>query len=137
MTRAAHRVRVVVVDDVPAARHFVRAVLEETGHFVIVAEATDGLDALRAVAHHQPDVITLDLAMPGASGTDILPALRALVPTARVVVLSGFPVPRAERVATGRGADAYLQKGLSPDELAEAVSLAAGLTPQRPPGSAS
>jgi signal transduction histidine kinase len=79
----------------------------------VVGEAGDGLAGIDAVRMSKPDVVLLDLSMPVMDGLEALPQIRALAPTARIVVLSGFSASELTERALEAGADGYLQKGLS------------------------
>jgi two-component system, chemotaxis family, chemotaxis protein CheY len=103
-------------DDVPAIREIVRLALEEDLAVRVVGEAGDAEPALREICSLQPDVVVLDLAMPGMDGLEALPLIRDLAPDACVVVLSGFSADRMAAVALAHGASHYVEKG---DDLAE------------------
>lgn len=109
-------VRVLVVDDTPALRVLMRAVLEGTG-FEVVGEAGDGLAAITLGIELQPDLVLLDLAMPVMDGLEALPRLREGAPGAKVVIVSGFERRAMESQVVEAGADAYVQKGLPPDQM--------------------
>jgi DNA-binding NarL/FixJ family response regulator len=114
-----------VVDDVPALRELHRLVLEQEGSFTVIAEAGDGEEAVLQAARHQPDVIVLDVSMPRRDGLEALPLIREVAPDSRIVVLSGFEASRLASVALEGGASAYLEKGMTPYDLVEAVKRAA------------
>lgn len=132
--------RVVVVDDSPLMRRMLASALAEAG-FDVVAVASSGDEALAACADHRPDVLSLDLAMPGLHGLDVLRALNAAKSETRVVVVSAFsPAYGARAVdALAEGAFELVEKpsaGQSPTaflaELVNKVALAArakGRTP--------
>jgi two-component system, sensor histidine kinase and response regulator len=132
-------VRVVVVDDTPALRALTRAVLDGTG-FEVVGEAGDGLAGVNVATELEPDLVLLDLAMPVMDGLEALPRLRAALPHARVVIVSGFERRAMESQVLDAGADAYLQKGLPPDAMLavlqglfpDAAADPAGVTVPRP-----
>jgi len=115
-------VRVLVVDDTPALRALTRAVLDGTG-FEVVGEAGDGLAGVNLAAELQPDLVLLDLAMPVMDGLEALPRMRVAAPDARVVIVSGFERRAMESQVVEAGADAYLQKGLPPDAMVEALHM--------------
>lgn len=102
--------RVLVVDDTSDLRDLLRLALERNG-FVVVAEAGDGRQGIKAAREQQPDLVLLDLAMPVMDGLEALPLLRGVCPNARIVVLSGFGADTMTRRALEAGADGYLQKG--------------------------
>jgi len=108
---------VLVVDDVDELRVLVRAALEASGRFDVVAEAANGRDAVAAAERDQPDMVVLDVSMPVQNGMESLPQILAVAPGAKVVMLSGLEPRRLADMAFARGAVAYLEKGLEPDEL--------------------
>lgn len=124
------RTRVVIVDDVRALRYMLRRVLEASGHFSVVGEAGSGGEASDVVSQLQPDLILLDVSMPGGSGIDALPNLRRAAPAARIVVLSKFGSADKAAAAFAAGAAGYIEKGLSGGALAGALNeVLAGTAP--------
>ncbi len=120
-----HRVRVLIVDDVPSLRDLLRTVLEIEDDFVVVGEAGDGAEALRSAATVRPDLVLLDLAMPVMDGLEALPRLRALLPSAKIVVFSGFESDTATDQVIGGGADAYVEKGMPVPDLVAQIRVVA------------
>lgn len=118
-------VRVVLADDEPLLRHGLRVLLTADDRVEVVAEAGDGAAAVNAVRLHRPDVLLLDVQMPGVDG---LSALRALAdhPTA-VAILTTFDLDDYIARALELGARGFLLKDADPDVLIRAVlDLAAG-----------
>jgi CheY-like chemotaxis protein len=103
---------VLVVDDDTATRQLVAELLDDEPDLHVVGQAGDGREAVALARHHQPDLIVLDLAMPGIGGLEALPLLRAVSPGATVVVLSASDEPALEDRARAEGAAAYVVKGL-------------------------
>src|SRR5688572_6672477 len=95
--------RALIVDDDPDQRALVRRLLQQADVGPI-AEAGDAEEALVVAAEHRPDLVVLDLSMPGRSGLEVLPELSELLPDAAIVVLSNFPRHRMEDAALQRGA---------------------------------
>jgi len=120
-------IRVLLVDDSADLRLVVRRALERHGGFDVVAEASDGAAAVEVAASAAPDIVLLDLAMPGLDGFGALPQLRAIVPDAKVVVLSGLPPRGAERRARSAGAVGFLEKGIPSRRLVDELIAIAGL----------
>ena len=121
--------QVLIVDDEPVIREVFRLVLAADSRFHVVAEASDGIEAVTEAAAHQPDVIVLDLAMPRMGGREALPLLREASPSSRIVVCSAHGASEAE--VRAMGADAYVEKPHAPRTLTErlAVVCDAGAAP--------
>jgi DNA-binding NarL/FixJ family response regulator len=117
-------VRVLLVDDIADLRRVVRGVLEQHGGFVVAGEAGDGRRAVELAADTQPDLVLLDLDMPGMSGLDALPVLRTVAPATKIVVLSGLPADSMAAPSLAAGAVGFLAKGVSARQLiAELVEM--------------
>jgi two-component system response regulator DesR len=112
---------VFLCDDVPAFRALLRAVLEGHPGCRVVGEAADGPAAIRGVARTRPDVLLLDLEMPGGGGLAAIPAIRRASEATRIVVLSSFSRERMARQALDAGADRYVEKRASLDAVAEMI----------------
>jgi DNA-binding NarL/FixJ family response regulator len=122
-------VRVVIVDDHPVVRRGLRAFLETQPGIEVVGEAGDGKEALRVVATREPDLVLLDLHLPDASGSELIPEMRGWNPEVKVLVLTGFAARHEVVPAIQAGADGYLLKDADPDQLADAIrELASGRT---------
>ena len=118
-------ITVVLADDHPLVRRGLRSVLEAVPGLCVAAEAGDGLEALRVVERVRPEVLVLDLAMPGLNGLDVLPIVRQRSPETRVVVLSMSSCEEFVLQALRGGAVGYVLKGCEPAEALEAVRRAA------------
>ena len=103
--------RVLVVEDEDGIRALLTELIGGEPGFTVVGAARDGREAIALARHHQPDVVLLDLAMPGIGGLEALPLLRAVSPEARVVVLSGLDPDEVEQRTRDEGAAGYLVKG--------------------------
>ncbi len=108
-------------DDVPEFRALLRAVLEDECGCEVVGEAADGPACVEGVARARPDVVVLDLDMPGGDGLSAIPPLREAHPVARIVVLSSFPAEQMERRTLEVGADRYLEKRAPLTAVCDAV----------------
>jgi len=119
--------RVLVVDDQDMVRQGLRLILE-LGGIEVVAEAKDGAEAVAAVAEHDPDVVLMDLRMPGMDGVE---ATRRIVESsgARVLALTTFDVDQHVVDALRAGAVGFLLKDVTSDGLVEAVRRAAAGEP--------
>jgi DNA-binding NarL/FixJ family response regulator len=114
-------VRVVLCDDVAEMRLLLRETLEAEQGVEVVEEVGDGPACLEAVDRVRPDVLVLDLALPGLDGLEVLQRLRDVFPRMRVVVFSGFARSHMEAVVLRHGAGAYVQKGAPLEQVADAV----------------
>jgi DNA-binding NarL/FixJ family response regulator len=120
-------VQVLLVDDHPLWRDGVRADLERDGRSRVIAEAGNAEQAVQLAAQHQPDVILIDLNMPGLSGTVAIRRIVERMPQVRVLVLSASAAEPDVLEAVKSGASGYLLKSATGAELAEAVQqVAAG-----------
>lgn len=118
-------VRVLVCDDDALIRELLSAIVTAQPAFVLAGVAADGDAAVAQAAGLQPDVILLDLAMPGRTGLEALPALRQVAPNARIVVLSGFLARTMQTRVLELGAFSYVEKGNGPETIASAIHAAA------------
>lgn len=107
--------RVVVADDFTDIRVLLSMQLDRDGRFAVVAQASDGMEALRAVEEHRPDAIVLDLMMPRMDGMQVIQRLRAEHPSVRIVVFSGLNPYRFNKATLDAGADRYVEKGPGAD----------------------
>ena len=118
-------IRVVIADDHSVVRRGLRQVLDSDGGFDVLAEASDLDSARRYVRGHHPDVLVLDLNMPGGSTLQEIPGIRAEFPETQIVVLTMQDEPAYARHALGAGALGYVLKEAAEAELVEAIRRAA------------
>jgi len=111
--------RILIVEDHPTMREAMRLVLEGEGF--AIEEAADGEAALAAALEHSPEVVLLDLRMPGADGASALRAFREHEVPARVLVVTSFTDPSAVLPALRAGAVGYVYKDVDPPALAAAI----------------
>ncbi len=114
------RLTVFLCDDVPAFRALLRVVLEQAD-CEVVGEAGDGPSAVSGVARTNPDVVVLDLDMPGGDGLSAIPDIRRASEGTRIVVLSSFSQERMARRAYDAGADHYVEKRTALSTVAEEI----------------
>lgn len=118
-------IRVIIADDHAVVRDGIRTVLErEDGEFEVVAEAADVPSTIRAVREYKPDLLTLDLTMPGGSSLAALPSCFVAHPTLAVAILTMREDPEYARQALRAGARSYVLKEAEPAELLQAFRLA-------------
>ena len=120
-------IRVLVVDDHAVVRTGLRRVLDAESDIETVGEAANAERAVFETIQQKPDVILLDVVMPGKSGIEIIPTLRQSAPQAKVLVLSMQDDPRYLREAFDAGASGYVLKEAADTEVVDAVrAVAAG-----------
>jgi PAS domain S-box-containing protein len=121
------RPTLVIVDDDADVRTLVRTRLGLDGRFEVVGEGADGHDAIRLAGEHLPDLMLLDVRMPGLDGLSAIGAIQAASPGTRVVIYSGMTEPDVAARALAHGATAFIDKLEPLDRLAD--QLAAVLSP--------
>ncbi len=118
-------IEVIIADDHTVVRDGIRAVLQrESGEFRVVAEAADIPTMVREVREHKPDLLTLDLTMPGGSSLAALPSCFIAHPTLAVAILTMREDPEYARQALRAGARSYVLKEAEPAELLQAFRRA-------------
>ena len=117
-------IRVMTVDDHEILRSGIRYSLQAHKDLELVAEARSGEEALQLCAEAQPDVVLMDMSMPGMDGVQATQAIRAASPQVQVLVLTSFYDKELVQRAMQAGATGYLIKGTSAKELAEAIRVA-------------
>jgi DNA-binding NarL/FixJ family response regulator len=114
-------ITVVIADDHRLMIEAVRCTLEAAGDFEVVGEATSGSQVLPLVSRMNPDVVILDLRMPGVDGLRCLDTIQARHESVKVVVLSGIDDPDTIQAALTRGASAFVGKHVDPRDLPSVV----------------
>ncbi len=114
-------IRVLVVDDHAIVRDGLERLLNGAGGIEVVATAADGREAVESAPRFEPDVVLMDLSMPGVDGVEATRRLAAAHPQMKVVVLTTFADRRRILDALGAGASGYLLKDAAPDEIIAAV----------------
>jgi DNA-binding NarL/FixJ family response regulator len=118
-------IRVLIADDHAVVRQGLRTFLELQEDVEVVADVADGEAALAAAAQHDPDVVLMDLVMPGMGGVEAIRQLREAQPAARVLVLTSFLDDEKLFPAVRAGAAGYLLKDAEPEELVRAIRTVA------------
>ena len=114
-------IRIVVADDHPVVRDGLVAMLRAGPEFDVVGEATNGVEAVRLVQEKSPDVLLLDLEMPGLDGVAVLRRLRELDSPTRAIVFTVFDTDERIIAAVEAGAKGYLLKGVPRAEIFAAI----------------
>lgn len=118
---AENPIRVVLADDHAVVRKGIREFLEEAPDITVVAEASNGREALAAVEEHRPDVAVLDIQMPEMSGIEATRRIKARFPDIRVLILTAYDDDPYIFALIQAGASGYVLKTASAEQLVEAV----------------
>jgi DNA-binding NarL/FixJ family response regulator len=118
-------VRLLIADDHAVVRAGLKSLLGDVRDVEIVAEAADGEEALRLARRHRPDVVLLDVRMPGADGLAVLGQLRGEFPSSAIVMFSSYDNPTYIARAVALGAAGYLVKSASREEIIAAIRRSA------------
>ena len=121
----AEKFTLLLIDDHPMLRNGLKQLIALDERLQVVAEAGNGIDGLTLAQQHDPDLILLDLNMPGLNGLDTLTQLREIALSGRVVVFSVSDNEEDVVSALKRGADGYLLKDMEPEALLKALHQAA------------
>ena len=121
MSELRSPIRVVIADDHAIVREGIRQVLDGTEGIAVVGEARNGLEAIEQAQLLVPDVVVLDVSMPGQSGLEVAKQLKRALPATRVLMLSVYDNTEFVLEAVRAGADGYLLKDSSPSELRAAI----------------
>ena len=114
-------IRIAIIDDHAIVRAGLRQFFSEQVDLTVVAEASNGRDAVDIVRKGDVDVILMDLSMPDQSGVDALAAIKARAPDLPVLILSGFPEEHYATTLLRQGASGYLNKDCDPEEIVKAI----------------
>ncbi len=115
------QIRVFSVDDHPLLREGIAALVNNQPDMVLVAEASNGAEAIQLFKQHLPDVTLMDLRLPDMSGIDIVIAIRTEFPEARIIMLTTFEGDVEIHRALQAGARGYLLKNMPPSELLDVI----------------
>lgn len=118
------KIRVLIVDDHDMVRKGLRVLLENFDEFEVVGDCGDGLTGVNYAQRFQPDVVLMDMMMPGMNGIEATRRIKQANPDARVIALTSFSDEGNVQQALQAGALSYLLKNVSVDELASAVRKA-------------
>jgi DNA-binding NarL/FixJ family response regulator len=116
-------IRVLLADDHEIVRQGIRYFLEEVGGVRVVAEACDGVEAVKLVEHHRPDVAVLDIRMPGMTGVEATRLIKQRFPQVRILILTAYDDDPYVCALLDAGADGYVLKTASSGQLMDAVRV--------------
>ena len=119
--------RIMIVDDALIVRKTLAAMLQQEGH-TVVAEASHGMQAYSNYERYRPDLVTMDVNMPGMNGLETIEKIINAFPEAKIVVISAFGTKNIILDALERGAKNYILKPINPEKVTQAVqdALASG-----------
>lgn len=114
-------ITVVIVEDLDIVREGIKALLDANGEFIIVGEASDGIEALRIVEKHAPDIVLMDLTLPAMEGAEAIREIKRRRETTKVLALTAHKKDSLIYRTLSAGADGYLLKNASRDILFQAM----------------
>lgn len=107
---AGRRLRVLVVDDNESVRRSISQILRSQADIEVVSEAVDGADAVRKIGEHQPDVVLLDITMPGMNGLEVAETIKVEFPSVHVLIVSQHDSRGFQWAALAAGVSGYIIK---------------------------
>jgi DNA-binding NarL/FixJ family response regulator len=114
-------IKILIADDHAIVREGLKQILSQTPDMVVVAEASNGQEAIDKLARNSIDLIVLDISMPGKDGLDVLSEIMSKRPQLSVLILSMYPAEQYAVRVLKAGASGYLTKESAPDELVKAI----------------
>ena len=123
---SSNEIKVMLVDDHPITRRGLQEVLEDSGGFVVVALAGDGVEAVTQAEEARPDIIVMDVMMPKKDGVEACRDILDLLPDTKVLMLTVSTEDDAVIEAIAAGASGFIQKYSGSDELVDAIRKVSG-----------
>ena len=111
------KLTVFLADDSALIRERLPGMLAEITGVEVIGQAADGIEAINSVRELKPDVVVLDIRMPGKNGMDVLRELKKFEPTPCVIILTNYPYPQYRKKCLDMGADYFLDKSADFDSL--------------------
>lgn len=115
------KIYVLIADDHPVVRDGLKSIINDQKDMVAVAEAENGIEAIKLALMHRPDVLLIDLRMPQANGVEVLNAIREEWEQAKIIILTTYDGDEDIYRALQAGAKAYMLKGISRSELLSTI----------------
>lgn len=113
--------KILIVDDSEIMRERLKATLSEITELENISQAKDSLEAIRTFEKLHPEVVILDIRMPGGSGIDVLPEMKTATKPPLVIVLTNYPYPQYRRKCIEAGADFFFDKSTEFDKVTEVL----------------
>ena len=132
----SQQINVMLVDDHKVVRRGIKAYLAEFGNICVIGEAANGMEAIEMVEKINPDVILLDLFMPGMDGMETIKRILAIRPNQRIIILTSFIHDDKLPLAIQTGAWGYIKKDAEPEELSQSIQKVYAGEPAIDPGMA-
>ena len=107
---------VLIVDDAVFMRNILRAIIKDKG-YTVIAEAASGIEAMKTLHDHNPDIVILDIILPDVNGLDLLDSIHKVRPQAKVVICSSIGQEPIIKKALDHGAKAFIQKPFTPERV--------------------
>jgi DNA-binding NarL/FixJ family response regulator len=118
---APSTIRVLIVDDFEPFRRFVRSLIEKKPELQIVGETSEGLEVIQKVEQLKPDLILLDIGLPGLNGIEVARQIRKTAPESKIIFLSQESSPDVTQLALDLGARGYVAKATAGTDLLAAI----------------
>jgi DNA-binding NarL/FixJ family response regulator len=115
--RTSHNIKVLIVDDSPVVRERLATMLEELSGIEVVGQAKDVAGAIRTIQKLKPDVVILDIVIPGGNGVDVLKNIRHDKAGPMVIILTNYPYPEYRQKCLHAGANFFLDKTTEFDQI--------------------
>jgi DNA-binding NarL/FixJ family response regulator len=119
LSRSNHKLKVFIADDSLVVREHLVTMLDELAGVEIVGQAENVAEAISAIRNVQPDVVILDIGMPGGSGIDVLQNIKQDKAASTVIILTNYPYPEYRQKCLAAGADFFLDKSTEFNQIPE------------------
>lgn len=118
-------IKIIITDDHPIVRQGIRQIIDDSFDVEVIAEAGDGNELIKLLLTHTPDVILLDISLPGRNGLQVLKEIKNINPKIAVLMFSVHPEDQYAVRSIKLGASGYVTKGINPQDLIKAITTAA------------
>jgi DNA-binding NarL/FixJ family response regulator len=115
------KLKILIVDDMDSMRLLVTQYLRRIDEVTVVGQAVDGEEAIRKAKESNPDIILMDISLPGGSGVEVTRKIKALLPKVRVYLFSAYEVDEFREIIDNSPADGFIQKSCLKPELIEMI----------------